>query len=90
MYASAVVLDKIAWAQSRTGINKKTVISMQPQLYHGWPTLTKRSNGELLLVYSGGRESHVCPFGRVELMRSKDEGKTWSFPRTLIDGPLDD
>ena len=90
MYASAVVLDKIAWAQSQTGVNKKTVISMQPQLYHGWPTLTKRSNGELLLVYSGGRESHVCPFGRVELMRSKDEGKTWSFPRTLIDGPLDD
>ena len=90
MFASTVILDKIAWAQSRNRVHKKTVISLQPQLYHGWPTLTKRSNGELLLVCSGGRESHVCPYGRVELMRSKDEGENWSFPRTLIDGPLDD
>src|SRR5262245_32380026 len=53
------------------------VISYQPQYYHGWPTLTRRRTGELLLVYSGGREAHVCPFGRVELMRSNDSGKTW-------------
>jgi len=66
------------------------VISQQPQLYHGWPTLTRRENGELLVVCSGGRESHVCPFGRVELMRSNDDGATWSFPRVLLDGPIDD
>lgn len=66
------------------------VISRHPSLYHGWPTLTRRRYGELLLVYSGGRESHVCPFGRLELMRSRDEGRTWSFPRVLIDGPVDD
>ncbi|MEM9658190.1 MAG: sialidase family protein [Planctomycetota bacterium] len=58
--------------------------------YQGWPTLARRSNGELLLVYSGGREAHVCPFGRVELLRSRDEGRTWSFPRVLMDGPIDD
>ena len=23
-------------------------------------------------------------------MRSKDQGQTWSFPRVLIDGPIDD
>lgn len=66
------------------------VISPQPDLYCGWPTLARRSNGELLVVYSGGRESHVCPFGRVDLMRSHDGGKTWTFPQTLIDGPIDD
>ena len=71
-------------------INSKRVITMQPYLYHGWPTLTRRTNGELLLVCSGGREAHVCPFGRVELMRSKDEGNTWSFPRVLLDSPIDD
>ena len=53
------------------------VISHQPHLYHGWPTLARRRNGELLLVCSGGRQAHVCPFGRVELMRSKDDGQTW-------------
>lgn len=66
------------------------IISHQPGIYHGWPTLTRRKNGELLLVWSGGRELHVCPFGRVDLMRSRDGGETWSFPRTVIDGPLDD
>jgi len=66
------------------------VISQQPELYCGWPTLARRGNGELLVVWSGSRESHVCPFGTVDLMRSKDGGETWSWPRTLLDGPIDD
>lgn len=66
------------------------VISNQPGAYHGWPTLARRSDGELLLVCSGGREAHVCPFGRVELMRSRDEGRTWSWPQVVFDGPIDD
>ena len=67
-----------------------SVISWKPPLYHGWPTLAKRSNGELLLAFSGGRESHVCPFGRLEWMRSKDNGVHWSWPQVLNDGPIDD
>jgi hypothetical protein len=67
-----------------------TAISHLPHLYHGWPTLARRQNGQLLLVYSGGREAHVCPFGRVELMQSDDEGQTWTWPRVLLDGPIDD
>ncbi|MBI1313639.1 exo-alpha-sialidase [bacterium] len=66
------------------------VISQQPHIYCGWPTLARRKNGELLLVWSGGREAHVCPFGRVDLMRSSDGGRTWSYPRTLIDSAIDD
>ncbi len=66
------------------------VISQLPQYYHGWPTLTRRRNGQLLLVYSGGREHHVCPFGRVELMTSADAGTTWTWPQVLFDGPSDD
>jgi sialidase-1 len=66
------------------------VISWKPPLYHGWPTLAKRKNGELLLAFSGGRETHVCPFGRLELMRSKDQGLTWGWPQVLYDSPIDD
>ena len=66
------------------------VISMRPHLYHGWPTLTRRKEGELLVVCSGGREAHVCPFGWVEMMRSKDDGKTWCWPRVLMDTAIDD
>jgi sialidase-1 len=43
-----------------------------------------------MLAFSGGRETHVCPFGRVEWMRSKDQGQTWSWPQVLYDGPIDD
>jgi len=77
-------------AAPQTKIIETKVISHQPHLYHGWPTLARRRDGELLLVCSGGREAHVCPFGRVELMRSKDDGQTWSWPRVVMDGPIDD
>ena len=66
------------------------VISWKAPLYHGWPTVTRKSDGELLLVFSGGREAHVCPFGRLEMMRSKDSGKNWGWPQVLYDGPIDD
>jgi hypothetical protein len=65
-------------------------ISQLPHLYHGWPTLTRRANGQLLVVCSGGREQHVCPFGRIDFQRSHDSGKTLTFPRTILDGPIDD
>jgi sialidase-1 len=58
--------------------------------YDAWPTMIRRRNGELVVVYSGGREAHVCPFGRVELMKSRDGGSTWSHPQVLMDGPIDD
>jgi hypothetical protein len=71
-------------------IAETKVISWQEQLYHGWPTLARRANGQLLLVCSGGREAHVCPFGYVALMRSDDDGASWSWPRVVLDGPIDD
>lgn len=66
------------------------VVSQRPDCYHGWPTLARRRNGDLLLVCSGGRESHVCPFGRVELMVSHDDGATWGWPQILLDTAVDD
>jgi hypothetical protein len=64
-------------------------ISRQPEYYHGWPTAALRKNGEVLVVYSGGREAHVCPFGRVELIRSRDGGRAWSWPEVIMDSPID-
>ncbi len=77
-------------AAPKAVIHETKVISCQPELYHGWPTVARRKSGELLLVCSGGREGHVCPFGRVELMRSHDEGKTWGWPRVVLDTEIDD
>lgn len=66
------------------------VISQHPQHYHGWPTVIRRQDGTLIVVVSGGRQGHVCPFGRVELMTSHDDGVTWTYPRTILDTDLDD
>lgn len=66
------------------------IISQQPELYAGWPTVARRANGELWVTWSGGREAHVCPFGQVHAMTSRDEGKSWSFPRVLHDSATDD
>jgi hypothetical protein len=65
-------------------------ISQDPWFYHGWPTVTRRENGELWVAYSGGREGHICPFGQVAAITSKDDGKTWSRARVLHDSPMDD
>ncbi|MEZ6041249.1 MAG: sialidase family protein [Planctomycetaceae bacterium] len=64
--------------------------SLPDDRYYGWPTVARQKNGRLLVVASGGRERHVCPFGRVDLIQSDDSGDTWSFARTIADGPIDD
>lgn len=66
------------------------VLSIDSANYHGWPTLVRRRNGDLWVVCSGGREQHVCPFGRVDLFVSRDNGATWGWPRTLLDSDIDD
>ena len=76
-------------AGPKAKIASTRVISLQSD-YHGWPTLARRKNGQLLLVCSGGRDAHVCPFGQVELMRSNDDGRTWTFPRVVLDTAIDD
>jgi sialidase-1 len=84
------VLAGRASAEPRAHIESIEVITQQPEYYHGWPTLARRADGQLLAVYSGGRERHVCPFGRVEIMRSRDDGRSWSWPQVLMDTPIDD
>jgi hypothetical protein len=77
-------------AAPRIDVLETTVISLDTQHYHGWPTVTRLKSGRLLVVCSGGREGHVCPFGRVDLYVSDDEGRSWGWPRTLLDSDIDD
>ena len=82
--------QSFATADPPAKILETKVISQNAELYNGWPTVCRRANGQLVVTCSGGRESHVCPFGRVEMMTSNDEGKSWTYPRVLLDGPIDD
>lgn len=58
--------------------------------YHGWPTVIRTKDNKLIAVCSGNRQKHVCPFGRVWMYVSEDNGKTWQGPKKLSSGPLDD
>ena len=58
--------------------------------YFGWPNVARLPDGTLAMGASGHRLGHVCPFGKVMLYYSHDEGLTWSEPAVVIDTPLDD
>jgi len=87
---SAAAAALTAQTAPRRHVEPIATISRQPGYYHGWATLARRRNTELVVAYSGGRDAHVCPFGRVELIRSRDDGRTWSWPEILLDSPIDD
>ncbi len=58
--------------------------------YFGWPTVARLQDGSLMMAASGFRIAHICPFGKVVVCRSFDEGKSWSAPEVVLDTPLDD
>ncbi len=75
--AGAEILDtRVVWAPDN--------------IYIGWPTITRDKEDNLYVVFSGDRDAHVCPWGKTELIRSSDGGKTWTQPEIINNTPLDD
>ena len=54
-----------------------------------FPSVVKLRDGRLLVVYYDSPE-HVSPLGRISMVESRDEGRTWSPPRVVLDTPFDD
>lgn len=75
---------------SYADIISSKVICKQTGKYIGWPSITQTRSGELLVVFSGMRDAHVCPFGIVQMISSTDQGQTWTDPVTINNTPLDD
>jgi len=63
---------------------------MERSRYNGWATICKTKDNELMVAFSGDRDSHICPWGKTQIIRSTDNGKTWSAPETINNTPLDD
>lgn len=72
-----------------TEIIETKVICSRPGQMYGWPGITKAANGDILVAASE-RKFHMCPFGREIIIRSKDNGKTWSLPEEIYNSELDD
>ena len=49
-------------------IIRSQIIHKHSGRYVAWPMVARAANGELLLVFSGDREGHVCPYGKTFLM----------------------
>ncbi|NLG14120.1 MAG: DUF1080 domain-containing protein [Lentisphaerae bacterium] len=85
--------EKIAGAnivQNRAQIIWTKTICKQEGRYIGWPSVCTRKNGQILAVFSGDREEHVCPWGKVQMIRSNDHGESWTEPETIVNGINDD
>ena len=89
MAACVAVLGSVC-AAPQAEVGEVKVIHRAEGRYVGWPTACRLANGDILAVYSGNRKGHVCPYGRVELVRSSDGGETWSKPVVIAKTPLDD
>lgn len=72
------------------GLISTGVLCKQPGRYIGWPTIARAANGDLLAVFSGDRNWHVCMEGKTQAVRSVDGGATWGEPATINDTPFDD
>jgi len=64
--------------------------------YQAFPDACRLANGDILCVFYAGHGHVSLPRadwprgGRICMVRSEDEGRTWSEPRVLYDGPDDD
>ena len=76
--------------QARAEILWTKPLCKEPGRYIGWPTVCRAKNGDLLAVFSGDRDEHICPWGKVQMIRSTDGGQTWSAPENICNTILDD
>lgn len=77
-------------SQARAEVKWTRAICVEDDRYIGWPTVCRLANGDVVAVFSGDRDWHICPWGKVQIVRSEDDGETWSDPVTIANGPIDD
>ena len=54
-----------------------------------FPVLTTAPDGSIVAVLRGGA-GHLGLSGRIDIVRSRDGGQTWTYPNIVADSPLDD
>jgi hypothetical protein len=65
------------------------VICRMPGRHLAFVGATRLADGDLLVVFREGA-GHVDPEGQILLVRSSDQGHSWSKPEVIVDTDLDD
>ena len=76
--------------QPRAEIIAEYVICKQPRRYIGWPGVALARNGDMLIAFSGDRDWHVCPWGKIYTVRKPADQDHFGQPELVVDTPLDD
>ncbi len=86
-----VILSLACQSQyERPGIVMEHIeIYVSPGEYCAWPAMIRALNGDILVFFCS-TEEHLGPNGKIVLVRSADNGKTWGPPERVFDSPVDD
>lgn len=68
---------------------RHTVVSALKGRHLAFPGVAQLPGGDLAAVFREG-EAHVCPYGRICIVYSKDGGKNWSAPVAVADTESDE
>jgi sialidase-1 len=92
--ASILAVVICGFARQATAVDYARTIPQDPTGggYQAWPDVARLQDGRLMCVfYNGnGHGSSPAAVGRIDYSISTNEGYTWSTPRVLYDGPMDD
>jgi Neuraminidase (sialidase) len=75
--------------EGNTVIETRVVAKSSDADYYAFPSICRTAAGELLCVFYCGT-GHVSPDGKIVMVRSSDEGRTWTEPVVVVDTPMDD
>ena len=67
-------------------ITEVRTISEPDGMYYGRPSIQILADGTWVMIYIRSKHHWRDPQGRIEVMFSADEGRTWSAPNTCLDG----
>jgi len=83
--------DELAEAYPMPGakVVSQDTLFADDAVYPAWPDIIRAGNGDLLVTFCHTDE-HLGPDGKAVMMRSTDNGHTWTEPVTIYDSPLDD
>lgn len=87
-FSSTTPLDLPKMVAVTKGVRHVTVAAMNGR-HFAFPGVAKLPDGTLAAVFREG-QAHVCPYGRICIVYSKDGGANWSAPIAISDTASDE